>query len=322
MERPLILAVGLTPAWQYLLEFDRLDVGEVNRARHSRWFASGKAVNVGLALHHLGARAETLSFSGGATGKQLEAEFATTGARARWVHSATPTRICTTLIDRASGHTTELVENSAPVSEAELQAFETAFAHESAGADVVVFSGSLPMSTPANYYRRLLDRAAPHCRALEGRGVSRLVLDIRGPELMDCLSRRPFLVKPNREELGMTVGKSLVTDSELLTAMRELNMAGAEWVLVTQGVKSAWLTGHSEAWRIRPPQDVAKINPIGCGDSVAAGVAFGLFQQLPVTDCVRLGMAAAAANLEQMMSARFAVNRVQALLKDTNCTRV
>src|SRR5262245_17080416 len=114
----MILAAGLTPAWQYVLEFDRLDVGEVNRAKHSQWFASGKAVNVGLALHHLGAPAVTLSYSGGATGGLLEVEFASTGAKARWVRSATPTRICTTLIDRTSRHTTELVENSSPVSDA------------------------------------------------------------------------------------------------------------------------------------------------------------------------------------------------------------
>src|SRR5262245_21553117 len=140
----MILAAGLTPAWQYVLEFDRLDVGEVNRAQQSQWFASGKAVNVGLALHHLGAPATTLSYSGGATGELLEAEFASTGAKARWVRSGTPTRICTTLVDRTGGHTTELVENSAPVSRVELQNFEDAFAAEAASADVIVFSGSLP----------------------------------------------------------------------------------------------------------------------------------------------------------------------------------
>jgi tagatose 6-phosphate kinase len=318
----LILAAGLTPAWQYVLEFDRLDVGEVNRARRSRWFASGKAVNVGLALHHLGAPAKTVSYSGGATGDLLEAEFAATGAQARWVRTATPTRICTTLIDRTSGHTTELVENSAPVSAAELQSFEDAFADEAASADVIVFSGSLPNGTPKEFYRRLLDRAASSSPALQTGGATKLVLDIRGPELIECLPRRPFLVKPNREELGATVGRRLKTDADLLAAMREINAAGAEWVLVTNGPDAAWLTSATETWRVRPPQGVANVNPIGCGDCVAAGIAVGLSQGLPVTECVRLGQAAAAANLEQMTSARFAANRVRELLSATNCERV
>lgn len=318
----MILAAGLTPAWQYVLEFDRLDVGEVNRARHSRWFASGKAVNVGLALHHLGAPAKTLSYSGGATGSLLEAEFASAGASARWVRTSTPTRICTTLIDRASGHTTELVENSAPVSEFELQSFEDAFAGEAASADVIVFSGSLPNDTPKDFYKRLLDRSVSTSPALNVGGAARLVLDIRGPELLACLSRRPFLVKPNREELGSTVGRRLDDDADLQAAMREINAAGAEWVLVTSGPEPAWLTSATETWRVTPPQGVANVNPIGCGDCVAAGIAFGLFQGLPVTDCVRLGQATAAANLEQMASARFASNRVRELLAGTNCERV
>jgi tagatose 6-phosphate kinase len=322
MERPLILAAGLTPAWQYVLKFDHLNVGEVNRARHSQWFASGKAVNVGLALHHLGASATTLSYSGGATGELLEAEFASTKAQARWVKSATPTRVCTTLIDRASGHTTELVENSAPVSAAELQAFDEAFAAEAASAGVIVFSGSLPNGTPKDFYRRLLDRAASNCPALKTDGSTKLVLDIRGPELLECLSRRPLLVKPNREELGATVGRRLGTDADLLAAMREINSAGAEWVLVTSGPDAAWLTSASETWRVTPPQGIANVNPIGCGDCVAAGIAFGLSQGMPVTECVRLGQATAAANLEQMTSARFAANRVRELLTATNCERV
>jgi tagatose 6-phosphate kinase len=45
-----IVAAGLTPAWQYVLVFGELRMGEVNRARESRWFASGKAVNVALAV--------------------------------------------------------------------------------------------------------------------------------------------------------------------------------------------------------------------------------------------------------------------------------
>jgi fructose-1-phosphate kinase PfkB-like protein len=163
---------------------------------------------------------------------------------------------------------------------------------------------------------------ATHQSAPDIGGSARLVLDIRGPELLECLPHRPLLVKPNREELAATIGRPLSTDAELVSAMREVNAAGAEWVLVTQGPDAAWLTSTSETWRVEPPGGVRNINPIGCGDCVAAGVAFGVFQQLWMADCVRLGMAAAAANLEQMKSARFAANRVKELFAETNCARI
>ena len=48
-----ILAAGLTPAWQQILVFERFSPGEVNRATQAVWCASGKVLNVGCALHHL-----------------------------------------------------------------------------------------------------------------------------------------------------------------------------------------------------------------------------------------------------------------------------
>src|SRR4051794_17021001 len=98
-----ILAAGLTPAWQYVLVFDDLTPGEVNRARESRWFASGKAVNVALAVRSLGLEANLVSFIGGATGAALAEDVEATGAQANWVTSSAPTRVCTTLIDRSRG---------------------------------------------------------------------------------------------------------------------------------------------------------------------------------------------------------------------------
>ena len=50
----MILAAGLTPAWQQILSFDQFTLGEVNRARRSVWCGSGKVLNVGCALRQLG----------------------------------------------------------------------------------------------------------------------------------------------------------------------------------------------------------------------------------------------------------------------------
>jgi 1-phosphofructokinase family hexose kinase len=318
-----ILAAGLTPAWQYVLVFGDLRMGEVNRARESRWFASGKAVNVALATHSLGAQETLISFIGGASGAALAEDYESTGAKAEWVTSGVPTRVCTTLIHTGAGQTTELVENSPAVSSRELARYTKAFVGQAASADVIVLSGSLPTDTPRSFYRDLLAAAegSPALQASEGQSA-RLVFDFRGPELLECLSFRPFLVKPNREELAATVGRGLEDDASLIAAMRELNRAGARWVLVTHGGEPAWLTSLDETWRVTPPTGVSLVNPIGCGDSVAAGVAVGLEKQLSIRDCVSLGFGAAAANLELMECARFESRRAGELAARTSWQRV
>jgi tagatose 6-phosphate kinase len=263
-----------------------------------------------------------ISFIGGASGAALAEDFESTGAKADWVTSGTPTRVCTTLIHTGAGETTELVENSPAVTPQELGRYTKSFAARAAEADVIVLSGSLPTDTPRSFYRGLLTAAAGSPSLASDDESARLVFDFRGPELLECLSFRPFLVKPNREELAATVGRSLDDDAAVLTAMRELNQAGARWVLVTDGGEPGWLTSLEETWQVRPPAGVGVVNPIGCGDSVAAGAAVGLSEGKSVQDCVALGFGAAAANLERMECARFESQRARELATRTTWRRI
>ena len=71
----MILAAGLTPAWQQILVLDRLQIGEVNRAREAVWCGSGKVLNAGIAAHWLGGPSRTLAPLGGYPREQISAEF-------------------------------------------------------------------------------------------------------------------------------------------------------------------------------------------------------------------------------------------------------
>jgi len=294
----MILAAGLTPAWQQILECDRFSVGHVNRARAVHWCASGKVLNVGIALHHLGAPARTMSVLGGPHGERLRAEFARESIDAVWMPTQVPTRVCTTILDRATGQTTELVENSAPLEPEVLDRFIDAFREHAAASKVLVLSGSLPEGTPPDYYRRLLvSMSVP------------AILDIRGPELLHALERRPLVVKPNRQELERTVGRELTDDAALLEAMRGLNARGAEWVVVTGGGAPVWMTSCEQTFQLRPPSSTV-VNPIACGDCLAAGLAWGVRQGWTMLESVRYGMGAAADNLQRLLPSRLDPVRV------------
>ena len=68
----MILVVSLSPAWQRTLEFDRLALGEVNRAKRVIETASGKGVNVARVAKQLGADVLLLTVLGGDRGRRLE----------------------------------------------------------------------------------------------------------------------------------------------------------------------------------------------------------------------------------------------------------
>ena len=288
----MILAAGLTPAWQQLLVFDALRLGEVNRASEVHWFASGKVFNVAVALRHLGARSLALALLGGSTGVKIDEDLSRLGVEHRSAWAKSPTRICTTLIERASGVVTELVENGAPVGDEEVAAFAREYEDLARRANVVVFSGSLPAGAPRTLYHDLMARTS--CR---------VILDIRGPELLDALPLKPLVVKPNREELQRTLGRELATDGALRDAIEETHRLGAEWVVISQGKRALWVSGGGRLHRLRPPE-VPTVNPIGCGDCMAAGIGWGLDQGMDVLDAVRLGMGAAAQNAATLLTSR------------------
>ncbi|WP_339912190.1 hexose kinase [Symmachiella dynata] len=294
----MIIAAGLTPAWQQIVLLDRLQHGEVNRARAVHWCASGKVLNVGIALHHLGAEAKTISLVGGLPAHSIDAEFEQFGIARKWVPTAAATRVCTTVLEAETGIATELVENAAAVTEAELADFQSSFRNSATAADVILLAGSLPAGTPETYYRDLIT------------GIdARVIIDGRGAELAAALEAAPFLVKPNREELARTVGRELTSDDDLVAAMRELNAAGAQWVLVTQGAQAVWLTSATECLRFQPPA-ISSVNPIGSGDSLAAGIGWGLANGDDITRAVQLGIAAGVENALQLLPGRVAANAV------------
>lgn len=290
----MILCAGLTPAWQQVMLFDAFRYGEVNRASEALWCASGKVFNAGIAAHRLGGPSLTLAPVGGPPRAEIERELGQMGVPYRWVVTQASTRVCTTILDRGSGTITELVENGRPLSAGELEEFLRAYAEEAARADVALLIGSLPAGTPASFYRRLVERTP--CPA---------ILDFRGEGLMGALDLRPFLVKPNREELAQTVGRTLDSDAELIEAMHALNRRGAAWVVVTQGDRPIWVTSSGGAWCVHPLPPDGLVNPIGCGDVMAAAMAWSIRAGRSVLEAVRLGVAAAAANLRHPLPGRF-----------------
>lgn len=289
----MIVAAGLSPAWQSIMRFASLVPGEVNRATATWSCASGKVLNVAVALSHLGADCRAVTVLGGSPAVATAREFAALGIDLVTVPTQATTRTCTTLLDDAAGQTTELVENAAGLTEAEQRSFCEAYAKGVAEAQLVVLSGSLPAGAPVSLYRDLM--AVTPCP---------VVLDARGPELLAAVGRQPLLVKPNREELARTLDVAISSDEALFEGMQVLRTQGATWVAVTDGPRSIGVAGPEGMFRLIPPGLAAVENPIGCGDCLAAGFALATVQGRSPLDALRYGVACATDNCRSLLAGR------------------
>lgn len=287
----MILCVGGTPAVQRTLCFPSLEVGGVNRAREVRVTASGKVVNAARVATILGGQALVATFLGGDAGRFVARELDAEGVAhdAVWTEDDAPTRTCVTLLPDG-GPVTELVEEAPPVSAKDVAALEAAVTGRLPEAKALCLIGSLPPGAPEDTYARFAGAAREW-------GVPVLV-DAQGALLRSSLAARPFLVKPNLQEASAALGLDGGEDPEAdaLAAVDVLVGSGARWALVSMGASGSVL-GDAEGgrWIVEPPRIEAR-NPIGSGDSLAAGLLLSLTRGASMPDAAAYGTACAAAN--------------------------
>jgi tagatose 6-phosphate kinase len=283
----MILVVGLSPAWQRTLTFNKLIPGKVNRAMHVSETASGKGVNVARVASILGADVKLLTVAGGARGRLLLAALRRQGLHVHAVTVEGETRICQTLL--TDGPTTELVEESAPLRPVEVREVLRVFAAEVREAALVILTGTVPQGCGDQFYARLAAEAQ--------RDRVPVLIDAQKTQLINALKHRPFLVKINRDELSAATRINCDQARGVSRAMRMLLKKGPQHIVITDGPRNVYAAEKPgrAVTMLEPPRIKAK-NPIGSGDATMAGIAVALLRGESMAESIRLGIACGAAN--------------------------
>lgn len=306
MKRNVILCVGLTPAWQEVMEFAGLRLGAINRAVKRASCAAGKGPNVARALKTLGGTPVLLGFAGGPAGRQFAADLRRAGVTARLIPDPASTRLCVTMLDRPAGSVTELVgEASVPPPRA-WRALFAAYRRLLPRASLVVIAGAPMPGAAAGVYARLA--------ALARRTDTPVILDTRNQPLLEALPHRPLAAKLNADELASTLGSGKLSDKAAIEGARRLINAGAGSVVVTAGRRGAWLVTPQATWRFVPPA-VKAVNSVGCGDAMTGGMAWALARNRPLEEAVRMGVACGTASALTALPAAFDPDLARRLLR-------
>lgn len=303
----MILCIGTTPAAQRVMVFRRLVSDAVNRATATLDGFAGKSVNVAKVLNALGEEPVALGFIGGDRGIALRVELVRRGIEQELVEVSARTRQCVTVIDDSAGSHTELVEESQPVSAADYAKLQEIIERRVPGCRAVVMSGSITPGGPADLYFR--------CTHLAHKAGALSIVDAQGAPLAEALKAGPGLVKPNRSELAVTLGRELSDASEVMQGMQELRERGAQRVVVTAGKEPGLAFDGKNFWRITPPRVIAK-NPIGSGDAFTAALVWRLLRGEELGEACRWAAAAGAANALTLMAGEVKRTEVEQLVEE------
>lgn len=257
----MIVTLTPNPSLDRTLEIDHLVRGDIVRARETRAEAGGKGVNVARALVANGHAVRAVLPRGGAEGDHLVGLLDELGLEVRAVPIAGPIRTNVALVE-PDGTVTKVNAPGPRLLPHEPEALTKSAVAALDGADWVAACGSLPPGTPVDFYASLIGD-------LHKAGVS-VALDASGAAFAAGISARPEVVKPNVEELGAVVRRSLETFGDVLGAAGELRRRGAHTVLVSLGRDGAILVDDHGALHAETPPVTPRSN-VGAGDAMLAG---------------------------------------------------
>lgn len=256
------IIVGLHPAIDRTVEIGRFRAGGMIRGRVLMVEAAGKGANLVHSLSNFGHGLVATGFLGRQDEAFFLSSFRADRVRAEFVTVEGSTRENITIIERDLRRDTHLVAGTLHVSRADVDRLRKIIAGEVGEGRWVVFSGSRPEGFRLSDYARLLSL----CR----KSGAKLCVDAGGPMLRVALKARPWIVKPNLDELSELVGRRLSRVSEVLQAAEPLTK-WCEHVLVSLGRNGALLVTRQGAWHARESRRVSAVHTVGCGDALLAG---------------------------------------------------
>ncbi|MFS0824438.1 1-phosphofructokinase [Bacillus sp. 1P02SD] len=309
----MILTITLNPSVDINYKLEEFSLDRVNRVNSTSKTAGGKGLNVASVLRQLEEETAASGFLGGNLGDSIRKELDIKGIIDYFVEIEGNTRNCIAIIH--DGRQTEILEDGPTISEKESNDFLKQYSEAVQQSDYITISGSTPQGIKDGYYSKLIEIAHQFQKPV--------LLDTKGSLLKATLrsNKKPFLIKPNQDELGDLIGKAVMSEKEILTALQEDILQGVEWVMVTLGGKGAIVKHKETIYRVRIPK-VEVVNPVGSGDSVIAGFAAGLSRGLKDEEFIKFGLAMGTLNALEEKTGSVDVNKINWCLGEVNVEKV
>ena len=162
--------------------------------------------------------------------------------------------------------------------------------------DTLVLSGSVPNGVSSNIYEKI-------CQRLENKNI-KIVVDSTGELLLKTLKYKPYLIKPNQQELEEIFGIKISSQDEALEYAEQLQAKGAQNVIVSLGSDGAVLLDENGySYKMKALNTKNAINTVGAGDSMIAGFLAGHEMYNNYEKSFQMGVAAATATTNTLFLA-------------------
>ncbi|MCF0110689.1 MAG: 1-phosphofructokinase [Erysipelotrichaceae bacterium] len=273
----MIYTVTCNPSIDLFVQAE-LVVGELNRVESEEYMPGGKGINVSIIAHELGAETVATGFLGGFTGEFVKNELDKAGVANHFIPCNGITRINMKV---AGIDETEINLRGLTVERKEYQALVKYLESVLTSEDAVILSGSTASGVTQDDYLEI-------CELANQKGAL-LVVDTSRAYLEACLSQKPFLIKPNVQELAEILKRSISGEDEIVDCAKKLQEKGAQNVLVSNGRHGAILVTEEGVYYGESLEGV-RVNSIGAGDSMVAGFVVEWMRTKDYKTALKMGL--------------------------------
>ncbi|MBR2280313.1 MAG: 1-phosphofructokinase [Ruminococcus sp.] len=276
----MIYTVTLNPSIDYVVRLSNLTAGITNRTDSEEYYFGGKGINVSCVLAELDIDSTALGFTAGFTGEAIENGIRNNRITTDFIRLREG--ISRINIKIKAGEETEINGQGPHINDDELNSLFEKLDHIHNG-DTLILAGSVPNTLPDDVYERMLER-------LKDKDI-RIVVDATKKLLVNSLKYKPFLIKPNRQEISEIFDVPVETEEDTEKYAKKLMEMGAQNVLISLGGDGAMLI---DEFGNKHKMGVVKekvINTVGSGDSMVAGFVAGYEKEKSYPYALKLGSA-------------------------------
>lgn len=274
----MIYTLTLNPAIDYYMSMGNFQLGSLNSLEEGYTLPGGKGINVSKVLKNFSVESKALGFVGGFTGDYIKKYLNEYEIESDFIELQENTRINIKLKTKDSE--TEIAGKSPTISRENVKELLKKF-EEIKKDDVVILSGSVPNSISKSIYADIIKLLPKDCK---------VILDTRGLHFVEGLKEGVFLTKPNNHELEEFFNRKLNNIEEIIQAGKDLQALGSKNVLISLGKDGSILITEKEVYIGNAPQGKL-ISSVGAGDSMVAGVVYGIAKGMTLEDSYKYGIA-------------------------------
>ncbi|MCY7492935.1 1-phosphofructokinase [Bacillus safensis] len=278
----MIYTCTLNPAIDLYIALKEMRANAVNRTEDEDYQPNGKGVNVSIMLKKYGFTSTALGFIAGFSGSYIEQSLKDLSIQTDFISVEGITRINVFI------NTTEeykLVNQGPAIEEKALHAFREKIAAIPQGG-ILIMSGSLPKGVPDSIFSEV----AAICHQQE----VKFILDTSSAAVLETLQYKPYLLKPNEEEIAAFFGKTHpLSEKELIHSGEKLIEMGAEQVLISRGREGALFITKDAVFKGNAPTGTV-VNTACSGDAMLAAFLSKHLEGHSPEECLRYGIATGA----------------------------